>query len=88
MIGKFQTSVEDVAPDLGQPEILLEFLDSSFGIELLAGEDIDIDVEFLREGMYADMALGNENKAGNPQSSGLEPTYLETCGVEIFVIPI
>jgi len=48
---------------------VLELLDSSFGIELLAGEDIDIDVEFLREGMYADMALGNENKSGNPQSS-------------------
>ena len=80
IVGKFEASVEDIAPHLGQSEVLFEFLDSSFGIELLARKDIDIDVEFLREGVYADMALGNENKARNPPILGFRPNIFVDMG--------
>ena len=62
-MGVFQASIEEVALQFGGFKSGLELPSHLLGVELLAGEDIDIDEMSLGEGVDADMALGDKHKA-------------------------
>ena len=55
----------NIAPDFGQTKLLLKVSYCLLGVKLFTGEDIDIDVGTLGEGVDADMALRDEDKTGN-----------------------
>src|SRR4030042_3557428 len=63
--GVLQAALKHVHLPLVEQEALFDILDGLGGVEALAGEDVHPDVAAVGKGMDRDMALGDEDEAGD-----------------------
>src|SRR3990172_12507462 len=66
-----QAALEGADVGAGQPKLGDDAVDGVFDREAFAGEDVDPDVAAVREGVDCDVALGDEDEAGDAPVLGL-----------------
>jgi hypothetical protein len=64
-VGVLETALQEVGLDAGQAEGVDDPVGREVGLELLAGEDVDPDVAALGERVNRDVALSDDDEAGD-----------------------
>lgn len=62
ILGEFQTPVQELDFTLLRGKQITDVRDGLFGVEIFAGKYVQTKVVFFREGVNADMTLGNKHK--------------------------